>query len=354
MFNRTISPYRGVAIFGPPGSGKTTIARALKKLMRRAVLIEAAERVIYPALSIKKPFPRRESDFARLAATWPPAYRGRSARQEARALYEYLENRYSSTFVAKALIQLHTTKFPRKFLIISGARGLENARMLKQQSYAVVFLTASDRVLRERLSNREGESERRADAEERAEERMFLTNAVKKVANFSFDTGVTGPQTIARAVKSFLTIRECVRCINTTMNPVVVVGPSGLCSVCEQYVKNFRRAMLRKELKFLLSLRGSGAGAYDAMVGISGGKDSTAALYEAKRLGFTPLAFSFDTGYYPKHITVRARRAIQPQVMVYCKYGVPSCGWRRHSHMTFVSELVHRRPHLGAIRSRRG
>ena len=42
------------------------------------------------------------------------------------------------------------------------------------------------------------------------------------------------------------------------------------------------------------------------LVGISGGKDSTATLYEVVQMGFKPLAFSMDTGYYPKHIFPRA------------------------------------------------
>jgi len=61
-------------------------------------------------------------------------------------------------------------------------------------------------------------------------------------------------------------------------------------------------------LKLLLSLKNSGKGKYDAMVGISGGKDSTATLYETKSMGFTPLAFSLDTRYYPKHIFPRAKQ----------------------------------------------
>ena len=36
---------------------------------------------------------------------------------------------------------------------------------------------------------------------------------------------------------------------------------------------------------------------YDCMVGLSGGKDSSAMLYTVKKLGFTPLAFSFEIGY---------------------------------------------------------
>ncbi len=65
---------------------------------------------------------------------------------------------------------------------------------------------------------------------------------------------------------------------------------------------------LIKELEFLKTLIKSGNGKYDAMVGISGGKDSTATLYQVKKMGFTPLAFTFDTGYYPKHIFSRSKK----------------------------------------------
>lgn len=101
---------------------------------------------------------------------------------------------------------------------------------------------------------------------------------------------------------------ECRKCVNTSTNLSSTIGKSGLCDVCEQYEKNFSRGLLKKELDFLLSLRNSGQGTYDAMVGISGGKDSTATLYEVKRMGFTPLAFSLDTHYYPKHIFKRAKQ----------------------------------------------
>lgn len=43
------------------------------------------------------------------------------------------------------------------------------------------------------------------------------------------------------------------------------------------------------------------------MVGLSGGKDSSATLYEIKKMGFTPLAFTFDTGYFHPYIYKRAK-----------------------------------------------
>lgn len=90
-------------------------------------------------------------------------------------------------------------------------------------------------------------------------------------------------------------IKECKHCINTTVNPAITIDSNGLCNVCNHYFKNFDKSNLEKELFFLKSFISNKK--YDAMVGISGGKDSTATLYEIKKLGFSPLAFTFDIGY---------------------------------------------------------
>lgn len=97
------------------------------------------------------------------------------------------------------------------------------------------------------------------------------------------------------------TIKECKRCLNNTKNPTINIGKNGLCNICSLYLKNFNKNVLKKELNFLKTLIGSRKSKYDAMVGISGGKDSTAILYTVKEMGFNPLAFTFDIGYYPKH-----------------------------------------------------
>ncbi|MBI2633070.1 MAG: hypothetical protein HYW78_01615, partial [Parcubacteria group bacterium] len=92
-------------------------------------------------------------------------------------------------------------------------------------------------------------------------------------------------------IKALVEMVECKKCVNTSANLSSAIGKSGLCDVCERYKKNFSKEPLKKELEFLLSQKNSGQGKYDAMVGISGGKDSTATLYETSRMGFTPLAF---------------------------------------------------------------
>ncbi len=99
----------------------------------------------------------------------------------------------------------------------------------------------------------------------------------------------------------------CKRCVNTTKNPNVRINHEGYCNVCEVFMNNFNKSVLETELSFLRSRRGKGKTKYDAFLGLSGGKDSTATLYTVKQMGFRPLAFTFDLGYYPKHIFQRAK-----------------------------------------------
>jgi|SRR3989338_466382 len=102
-------------------------------------------------------------------------------------------------------------------------------------------------------------------------------------------------------------LRECKICLNNTLNPTISIGRNDLCRLCELYKNNFDGKLLEKELKFLKTFIGDSKNKkYDVMVGISGGKDSTAILYTVLKMGFTPLAFTFDLGYYPQHIFSRA------------------------------------------------
>ena len=99
---------------------------------------------------------------------------------------------------------------------------------------------------------------------------------------------------------------ECKICVNSTLNPTVKIGKDGLCQICHQYKKYFKPGSLKREEKFFNSFVGTGK-KYDIMAGISGGKDSSDMLYMLKKRGFKILAFSFDTGYYPKQIFSRAK-----------------------------------------------
>lgn len=100
----------------------------------------------------------------------------------------------------------------------------------------------------------------------------------------------------------------CLRCPNDTRSPVVRITAAGLCQWCQAYEDAHDRGRLQREFDHLKSLVGTGVGHHDALFGLSGGKDSTAALVLSTELGFRPLAFTFDTGYYPDHIAPRSRQ----------------------------------------------
>ena len=171
----------------------------------------------------------------------------------------------------------------------------------------MIYLKTPDGHSTSRLAKRESFSKKSAERERDIEERIFSTNKVEKVAHLSFDTEELGRKEIIRQIRAIVDNRECKRCVNSSVNFSSTINKSGLCDTCEKYESNFSKKQLEKERELLLSLKGTGKNKYDAMVGISGGKDSTATLYDIKRMGFTPLAFSLNTGYYPKHIFKRAR-----------------------------------------------
>jgi len=301
--------YKGVAVFGAPGSGKTTVAKALSRAFPRAGYIEAFDYVLNLAASIRDNLPGSEEKFIRkIAGFSQKAVSKKISREKARDFFIYLRNRYSRAVIVKTLDYLCRKKFPGKFMIISGIRGYKNAVYLKKHGYLILYLKAPWKSLVRRLSAREKFSKKSAEKERAIEERLFSTNKVEKIAHFSFDTDATPLRAVFTQIKALAEEKECLKCANTSANPAVHIRKSGLCDVCEKYKLNFDKTHLEKELRFLLSQKGTGTGRYDAMVGISGGKDSTATLYTVCGFGFKPLAFSLDTGYYPKHIFGRAMR----------------------------------------------
>lgn len=308
MKNKISNKYNGIAVFGAPGSGKTTIAKFLAKSFSGSKRVEASRLVINPAVALKEKLPLTEADFIRLVSKTSKKHFQGIPRDESRKMFARLKNRYSSAIIAKTLIYLHRKRFANKFLIVAGIRGYRNSTYFKKNGYLVVYLKTPDKHLTARVSKRESFSRKEAEKERQIEERLFSTNKVEKIAHISFNTAVTKRKEITAQVKALAENRECKKCVNSSINLSITIGKSGLCDTCDKYEKNFSKTHLQKELKFLYSFRCSGGGGHDAIVGISGGKDSTATLYEVKRMGFNPLAFSLDTGYYPKHIFTRAKQ----------------------------------------------
>ena len=98
-------------------------------------------------------------------------------------------------------------------------------------------------------------------------------------------------------------IVKCRKCLNSTINPSISINEKGLCNVCVSYEKKFDAVCLKEELEAVKAyVRNSGQ--HDCMIGLSGGKDSTAMLQTVIQMGFNPLAFSFNIGYNNLNATV--------------------------------------------------
>lgn len=99
--------------------------------------------------------------------------------------------------------------------------------------------------------------------------------------------------------------RICSRCIMDTTDPEIVLDEQGVCNHCHDYDRQIRQRVItgeagRRRVEQLASqIREAGAGqAYDCLIGVSGGVDSTYVAYVAKKqLGLRPLAVHMDNGW---------------------------------------------------------
>ena len=100
------------------------------------------------------------------------------------------------------------------------------------------------------------------------------------------------------------TYRECVRCLMDTSDPDIFFDAEGICNHCHRYEvvaakrliplagRPARLAALVDEIK-----REGNGKAYDCVIGVSGGVDSTYVAYLTHELGLRPLALHFDNGW---------------------------------------------------------
>ena len=108
MTKTILKQYKGVAVFGAPGSGKTTMAKLLLRDFSGAKHFEAFETVIKPVLSLKSRLPKSEEEFIRIITrTYNQKIKTSISRDEASNFFTYLKNRYSSSVIAKTLINIH-------------------------------------------------------------------------------------------------------------------------------------------------------------------------------------------------------------------------------------------------------
>jgi N-acetyl sugar amidotransferase len=90
-----------------------------------------------------------------------------------------------------------------------------------------------------------------------------------------------------------------------TSAPDIEFGPDGICNYCTEYLQNIDRVLAHspEELEarrtaFLKEVKAAGRGKrYDCVMGVSGGADSSWAVFQACKLGLRPLAVHMDNGW---------------------------------------------------------
>lgn len=112
-------------------------------------------------------------------------------------------------------------------------------------------------------------------------------------------------------------ILRCNRCILPASLPSVELDENGVCNHCKAYdalVTELARTRdeRRRNLETMVEKAKATRGAYDCMVTLSGGKDSTYALYlAAKVLGLRCLCATFDNAYLSEHARNNIRNALE-------------------------------------------
>src|ERR1035437_1472216 len=96
----------------------------------------------------------------------------------------------------------------------------------------------------------------------------------------------------------------CTRCIIDTSDPEIVFDHEGVCNHCKRYDARVAIEIqspsdrARKLEALVTEIREQGLKkAYDCIIGVSGGVDSTMVAYKLKELGLRPLAVHFDNGW---------------------------------------------------------
>ncbi len=296
-----------VVIFGEPGSGKTTIAQELSRRLN-CKTIEAATAVIFPIAANYQKLPNEKTLLENLDQLATKKY-STVSREQARETFTKLQHQYSPDFIARALHRLYVENPKYKNIVFTGLRGLDNAKYCRLHNDIVIYLETSEKDLIKRLMRDRDYTKQQAKIEIKTEQKLYKTKNIKKVADLAINTSTNN---IAQTVKNILAKHEsltrmCKRCVNTGRNPAIKFDKNGYCHICSAYEQHLDLKHLKKELEFLKSFIGKGRGKHDVLVGISGGKDSTATLHTIKQMGFTPLAITHNLGYLPETTIPRAK-----------------------------------------------
>lgn len=96
----------------------------------------------------------------------------------------------------------------------------------------------------------------------------------------------------------------CTKCVMDETDPDITFNEAGICNHCEEYdnrVTKYEKENKNKLLKNIVKkIKSDRNKKYDCVIGISGGVDSSYALYKIVEMGLNPLVYHIDNGYDDK------------------------------------------------------
>lgn len=138
---------------------------------------------------------------------------------------------------------------------------------------------------------------------------------------------------------------RCRRCLYPNTKPDIWFDKTGLCSACIAYDKRKEIDWDKRKGEFLGLFRDRSPGVgYDCVVGVSGGKDSTAQLVKCLDLGLRPLAVTATTDHLSSigrknldnigrlcdHIEVTPNKEIRKRIAKFALMEVGDISWCEH------------------------
>lgn len=90
-------------------------------------------------------------------------------------------------------------------------------------------------------------------------------------------------------------MKRCVTCVLPDTKPDLMFSETGQCSACESFFERKTIDWIKRRKEFLSYVKAYSRGAWDCIVPVSGGKDSTYQVVSLMRLGLRPLTVTSTT-----------------------------------------------------------
>ena len=140
------------------------------------------------------------------------------------------------------------------------------------------------------------------------------------------------------AVRAAKRLAHCTRCGLASNVPGTSYDAAGVCNVCRGFDAYVDKAQAYFKTPDALNalvaeMKARRTGAYDCLVLLSGGKDSTYMLYQLCDLGLTPLVFTLDNGFISDEAKTNIRRVVDALGLELVMGGTP------HMNEIFVDSL---------------